>query len=279
VQAVCECEASELITFEGEPPMRASHRRIRTKLEAGERAFGATIQLPSPDSVEIAGRAGLDFAWIDAEHGTMDLGDIALLLRAADAVGIDAIVRVPDHSPSFIQRVLDAGATGIMAPHVRTATEAAGIVAAAKYAPAGIRGACPSIRAVGHLSTDWPADYRRADADVLVFGLIEDPQGVENVEAIASESGLDGLLFGPFDLAQSAGLEGDVAHPDVVKMHQRVVAAVRAAGIQYIAIPGWEPGDLRSTAEYARIFNISGDRGALFVAFGTALADAVKALA
>jgi 2-keto-3-deoxy-L-rhamnonate aldolase RhmA len=259
--------------------MRVPHRRIRTKLEAGERVFGVTVQLPSPDNVEIAGYEGLDFVWIDAEHGTMDLGDINRLLRAADASGIDAIVRVPDHSPSFIQRVLDAGATGIMAPHVRTVAEAAAVVAAAKFAPAGIRGACPSTRAVGHTSTGWVADYRRADADVLVFGLIEDPEGVENVEAIASESGLDGLLFGPFDLAQSAGLEGDVAHPDIRKLHQRVTAAVQAAGIEYISIPGWEPGDIKAVAEYSRIFNISGDRGALSIAFRTALAGATEALA
>jgi 4-hydroxy-2-oxoheptanedioate aldolase len=233
---------------------------------------------PPLRSAEIAGYAGLDFAWIDAEHGTMDLGDINQLVRAADGAAIDSIVRVPDHNPSFIQRVLDTGATGIMAPHVRTAAEAAAVVAAAKFAPAGIRGACPSTRAVGHISTDWTMDYRRANADVLVFGLIEDPEGVENVEAIAGDSGLDGLLFGPFDLSQSAGLEGDVAHPEIRKMHQRVVSAVQAAGIEYISIPGWEPGDLASVAEYSRIFNISGDRGGLAVAFRTALAEAVTEL-
>ena len=172
--------------------MRTPHRRIRNKLDAGERVFGITVQLPSPDIVELAGYAGLDFAWIDAEHGTMDLGDINQLVRAADASGIDAIVRVPDHSPSFIQRVLDLGATGIMAPHVRTVAEAAGLVAAAKFAPAGIRGAWPATRAVGHLTFDWTRDYRRANEDVLVFGLVEDVEGVENVDAIA-KAGLDGL--------------------------------------------------------------------------------------
>ena len=259
--------------------MRVPHRRIRNKLEAGERAFGVTLQLPSPDNAEIAGYAGLDFVWIDAEHGTMDLGDINRIVRAADASGIDAIVRVPDHSPSFIQRVLDAGAAGIMAPHVRTVAEATALVAAAKFGPAGTRGACPATRAVGHLSLDWPADRRRADADVLVFGLIEDAEGVENVEAIASESGLDGLLFGPFDLAQAAGLEGDVGHPDIRTMHRRVTSAVRAAGIEYIAIPGWEPGSLAEIAEYSRILNVSGDRGALSLAFRTARAEAVAGLA
>ena len=255
--------------------MRTPHRRIRSKLEAGERVFGITAQLPSPDVAEIAGYAGLDFVWIDAEHGTMDLGDINQLIRAADAAGIDSIVRVPDHNPSFIQRVLDAGATGIMAPHVRSVADAAAVVSAAKFSPAGIRGACPATRAVGHLTFEWPTEYRRANADVLVFGLIEDAEGVDNVEAIARESGLDGLVFGPFDLSQEAGLEGNVGHPDIEKMHQRVTAAARAAGIEYVALPGWEFGGIEQLAQNGRIFNVTGDRGALFMAFRTAHAELV----
>jgi 2-keto-3-deoxy-L-rhamnonate aldolase RhmA len=259
--------------------VRTPHRRIRSKLEAGERVFGITAQLPSPDIAEIAGYAGLDFVWIDAEHGTMDLADINQLIRAADAGGIDSIVRVPDHNPSFIQRVLDAGATGIMAPHVRSVADAAAVVSAAKFSPAGIRGACPATRAVGHLTFEWPAEYRRANADVLVFGLIEDAEGVDGVEAIARESGLDGLVFGPFDLSQEAGLEGNVAHPDIEKMHQRVTAAARAAGIEYVALPGWEFGGIEQLAENGRIFNVTGDRGALFMAFQTARAELAGKLA
>ena len=68
--------------------MRVPPRRVRGKLEAGGHAFGATIQIPSPEIVEIAGYAGLDYVWIDAEHGTMDLSDISHLVRAADASGI-----------------------------------------------------------------------------------------------------------------------------------------------------------------------------------------------
>jgi 2-keto-3-deoxy-L-rhamnonate aldolase RhmA len=267
--------------------MRVPPRRIRTKLEAGERVFGALVQLPSPDAVEIAGYSGLDFAWIDGEHGTMDFADIALLIRTADGVGIDTIVRVPDHNPSFIARLLDAGATGIMAPHIRTADDAAAIVAAATYPPAGTRGVCPSTRSFGTMSTNWAVDQPQTDADVLVFGLIEDPEGVENIEAIANTPGLFGLLFGPFDLSQAAGLGGDVTHPEIAKMQERVIAAIRAAGIDYFALPSWEAGekpgwnarDLREKAEYSRIFSITGDRGALALTYSAALATAVKDLA
>lgn len=248
--------------------MRTYPRRIRNKLEAGERAYGVTVQLPSPDSVDIVGYTGYDFAWIDAEHGTMDLGDINTLIRAADAVGIDAIVRVPDHNPSFIQRVLDAGATGIMAPHMKSAEIATGIVAAAKFEPEGIRGACPATRAVGHLTENWIADYQRANRDTLVFGLIEDIDGVENVDAIARVPGLDGLVFGPFDLAMSLGLEGDVTHPDIDAAGAKIIKATHDAGIEYVAIPGFGSGGLEAiAASGSRIINVTGDRGLLYKVF------------
>lgn len=239
------------------------------------------FQLPSPDLVEIAGYTGYDFAWIDAEHGTMGLGDINHLIRAADASGIDAIVRVPDHSPSFIQRVLDAGATGVMVPHVRTAEDAAAIVAAAKFEPQGTRGACPATRAVGHLTDDWAADRLRADRDTLVFGLIEDVEGVENAGAIAAVPGLDGLVFGPFDLAMALGLDGNVSHPDIEKMRLEVVDATREAGIEYVSIAGFGAGGSLEgiAASGSRIVNVSGDRGLFYTALKSSLTGSKNGLA
>lgn len=256
--------------------MRVAPRRIRTKLESGAPAFGACVQLPSPDIVEIVGYAGLDFAWLDAEHGSMGIADVNQLIRAADAAGVDAIVRVPDHSATFIQKVLDMGAAGIIAPHVRDVEVARAVVAATRFAPDGVRGACPSVRAVGHLTMDWPAELRHTD--ILVFGLIEDVEGVENVEEIAS-TGLDGLLFGPFDLAMAMGLEGDVTNTTVREMNVRVRKAALNAGIQFLAIPGWDETVTTLAAEGVRLFNISGDRGMLMTAFRSAAEESRHAFA
>jgi 4-hydroxy-2-oxoheptanedioate aldolase len=99
--------------------MRTAPRRIRGKLESGDKAYGIAVQLPSPEIVEAVGYAGYDFAWIDAEHGAFDFGDIRELIRAADAVGIDSLVRVAGHDPTAIQHALDLGANGIIAPDVR----------------------------------------------------------------------------------------------------------------------------------------------------------------
>ena len=92
--------------------MRITPRRIRSKLESGDKAYGIAVQLPSPEIVEAVGYVGYDFAWIDAEHGAFDFGDIRELIRAADAVGIDSLVRVAGHDPTAIQHALDLGPAG-----------------------------------------------------------------------------------------------------------------------------------------------------------------------
>ena len=250
--------------------MKPTQRILREKLANGEKAYGVAVQLPSPEIVEIIGYTGYDFAWIDGEHGSFGLSEIRELIRAADAARIDTIVRVPNHDVTLVQRILDLGAGGIVVPHVRTVEDGTAMVRAAKYGPVGTRGACPGIRSVGHVTEDWVTDYARANADVLVFGLIEDAEGVENVEAIASECGFDGLLFGPFDLAWSIGLHGDINHPDIKAMQQRVLAAVRTAGIEYFsANTEWE-SDLAGTG--ASIVAVLGDRFALFHSLRNALA-------
>jgi 2-keto-3-deoxy-L-rhamnonate aldolase RhmA len=248
--------------------MRTAPRRIRSKLESGDKAYGIAVQLPSPEIVEAV---GYDFAWIDAEHGAFDAGDLRELIRAADAAGVDSLVRVADHGQAAIQHALDLGATGIIAPDVRDVNQVRAIVSAGHFAPVGTRGACPCGRAVGHLSQDWSSDYRRMDADVLLFGIIEHPAGVDNVELIAREGGLDGLMFGPFDLAMNLGLGDDISHPDIQEMHNRVIEATRAAGIEYVTPnAAWESG-LDATG--SRIIPVAGDGAALVSTFMRLLAE------
>ncbi len=167
----------------------------------------------------------------------MDLSIIASLIRAADAARIDSIVRVPDHSSSFIHRVLDAGATGVLVPHVRSRDDAEAIVAATKYAPVGVRGACPGTRGAGRGIEAWTATYEKANAETIVWALIEDVEGVDAIEQIVSVPGLDALLFGPIDLAQTLGLGGDLTDPKIQAMAAQVTKAADAAGVQLIAGP------------------------------------------
>ena len=60
---------------------------VRRRLAAGEVAIGAKIDLASPDIVEMVGAAGYDYAWIDCEHGAIDLrGTLRALVSTSQGV-------------------------------------------------------------------------------------------------------------------------------------------------------------------------------------------------
>ena len=148
--------------------MKRAQRRVRDNMARDQTSYGVAVQLSCPDIVEIVGYTGFDFAWIDAEHGGFDLGDIRNLVRASNAARIASIVRVPNHEPTYIQRVLDMGASGVMVPRVSTVEQGRAVVAASRYAPGGTRGACPCGRAFAHRMQDPSTELDQADREVLV---------------------------------------------------------------------------------------------------------------
>ncbi|GAA3116141.1 aldolase/citrate lyase family protein [Nonomuraea salmonea] len=112
--------------------------------------LGTWIKLASPESVEIMAYAGFDFVVIDLEHTTLDLGAASTHIATARALGVDPLVRVPDHGLSVIQRVLDAGAAGVLVPHVDTVEQARAVVRATRFRRAATAGqAAPAERAAG----------------------------------------------------------------------------------------------------------------------------------
>ena len=52
------------------------------------------MQIPSVDHVELMARNGFDFAWIDCEHGLIDMTQCIELIRTAQAFGITPLVRL-----------------------------------------------------------------------------------------------------------------------------------------------------------------------------------------
>lgn len=181
--------------------------RIRARRAAGEQAAGIAIFNSSPETVEIAGVAGADFVFIDAEHGTLGLRDIYDMVRAADVHGMDSLVRVPNDEPTFIARLLDGGATGIVVPHVRSAEQLERIVASTQYGENGLRGACPNTRAFGYQSLDWEVEAPTSNERVIIWAIIEDYIALDEIDRLAQVKGVDSLSLGMFDLMQGRGLK------------------------------------------------------------------------
>lgn len=165
----------------------------------------ALIGLPSPDLVEIAGHAGFDFAILDAEHGAIDVSDLVGLVRAADAVGLPTIVRVPEVGRAFVSRSLDAGAKGILAPETETIADAQALLNCCRYAPIGIRGVAHYTRAFGYSKRTGFEQFAEADGETIAAVNIETPLGMQHAQEIAALPGIDLLVPGPFDFRMRLG--------------------------------------------------------------------------
>jgi len=249
-------------------------------LALGRPALGTWTQVASPDLVDIIGAAGLDFTIIDCEHGAFGIAEAENLFRAADAAGLVPLCRAPALELGWIGRALDSGAQAVIVPGVASAAEAARAVAATRFAPEGMRGACPCVRAGDHFIREWRA-HTEAERMKGIIALVETVEGLGNVEAICAVPGLVGVLAGPFDLAVSLGLGGDCRHPTVQAALDRIAAAACAARLPLMA-PIFDPDPAEAQrqraawrARGATLFAIGTDK----ILFGTALRGCRAALA
>ena len=115
---------------------------VKEKLARDEVVASMTVRLTrSIEIARIAATAGFDTLYVDVEHNTFSIDSVCQICVAAMQCGITPLVRVPANTPEFICRLLDGGAMGVIAPHVRSAAEAREVVKCAKFTPLGERGA------------------------------------------------------------------------------------------------------------------------------------------
>jgi 4-hydroxy-2-oxoheptanedioate aldolase len=171
------------------------------KVRGRQTLVGYWVVLDSPPSTERIARLGYDYVSLDGQHGLFGYSGMLAGLTAIDAAGrAVGMVRVGANDVTLIGRALDAGAAGVIVPLVNSAEEAALAVAASRYPPAGIRSYGPS-RAMLRIGPA-PAETNET---VIVLVMIETPEGLANVEAIAATPGIDGLYIGPSDLTIAVG--------------------------------------------------------------------------
>ena len=176
---------------------------LKARLAGGEQLLGALVRVPSEELVEMVAVSGFDFVLLDSEHGPADVTELRRHLVLAETHGVPVLVRVGGHEPALVLRVLDAGADGVVAPHIDTAEQAAALVASAHYPPLGVRGFATYGRA-GRFGLVDVEEHRRSAAEhTLVIGMIESPAGVAAASAIAGTPGLDGIMVGTADLRAS----------------------------------------------------------------------------
>lgn len=224
--------------------------KLKKVLANEQTAYGIFSALNEPAIIEIMGYAGYDFVVIDLEHSTVDLSTMEHMIRAAEVSNITSIVRTPQEDYGTILRVLEAGADAVMVPHLTTKKMAEKVIAMAKYRPIGQRGVDASTRVAkfGNLNVDLPQYMQQQNERVLILGMIEDKEGVENIKEIVTVKGLDLLWIGPSDLASSYGLPGQVTHPTVRKAIQIVINEANHAGIK-VGIPAFDSNQVKESID------------------------------
>lgn len=203
---------------------------LRSKLDKGKPVIGSFVKITDPAIVEIMGRAGLDFAIIDMEHGPINVQTAQNLVRAAELADISPIIRVGKNDPVEILHSLDIGAEGVEVPQIGDAEDAKLMASASRYHPSGERGVCRYVRAAGYSSIERHKYFQMANERTITIAHLEGMKAIKNLDEIMAVDGLDILFIGPYDLSQSVGVPGEVTHPLVLKQMEEVIAKAKKAG-------------------------------------------------
>ena len=242
---------------------------FRQAIENDETVFGAACATFSPTVIETLGNIGLDFVWLDFEHGGPSPYDATVfeeLTRAAEAGGIELLVRIPKPEPALVRKVLDAGVRTILIPRIETAAELRPALEAAHFGYDGDVG----DRGVGvGRTSEWEgyvdSHIGGEDSQVLVGTMIENEQAVANIEEILSLPELGFAFLGPADLSMSMS-EGEPLNKNPEKLQaaiDRTREACLEAGVPVGRIQN-NPTDARAAVEQGyQIVRIGGDTGAI----------------
>jgi 2-keto-3-deoxy-L-rhamnonate aldolase RhmA len=242
---------------------------VKTKLARDEVVASMTVRLVRGIEIaRIARTAGFDTLYVDLEHSSFSLETCGQICMAAVEAAIAPFVRVPANTPDYISRVLEGGALGIIAPHVRSAAEARAVVRAAKFSPLGERSNAGGLPHLHFRSFPAPEAYAALNEATMVIVQFESAAALDKTEEIVAVDGVDMVLVGLNDLLADWGIPGEYDHPRVREAYARTIAACRKRG-KHCGVGGLATRpDL--VADFVRM-------GARYVSTGTDLAFLLSA--
>lgn len=230
---------------------------IIATLEQGQRAFAAftNAEIDAALALSVSAYDGVVF---EMEHNPWDvrllrdcfqymLNRRQIVETGSIAPAVTPLVRIPPNGGEknqwLAKQALDAGAYGVVWPHISTVDQAYNAVAACRYprpktakrsVPAGIRGDAPAA-AARYWGLTQQEYYRKADVwpldpegEILVVLMIEDVHAIANLsEMLGSVPGIGLILIGEGDLSQELGVPRQYDHPSVVEAMTQIVATCK----------------------------------------------------
>ncbi|KAH8653883.1 Pyruvate/Phosphoenolpyruvate kinase-like domain-containing protein [Xylariales sp. PMI_506] len=205
---------------------------FKTALNEGKVATSVMARAVTSHIVgQVAANAGFHAIMVDMEHSAVGLETAAGVFASAMSAGVTPLVRVPANTAEWISRSLDAGAMGVIVPHINSADEARNVVKYAKFSPLGersISGGMPLFRLQNVPSV---ASSHVANVTTLVICMIETARAVDVIDEILAVEGVDMLHVGTNDLADDLGITGDVGNERIFEMYARISDAAARASV------------------------------------------------
>jgi 4-hydroxy-2-oxoheptanedioate aldolase len=232
------------------------------KLAHGQSIIGTQTDDMSLQNCHSLARLDFDYAYVDMEHGPLNLDglaycvaamvDKAAVLKKGNAQpNVALFARFPAYGRDLesndwiVKQALDMGLMGIIFNGVDNKEQMMRLVQYMRYPqqktskyqqPPGLRGYAP-----GNATFAWgisAAEYeRRADVwplnpegDLLAIPMIETAEGLKNINEIASVPGVGAIFIGAGgDLHQYLGVPQD--SPEVEQARQTILAACKAHNV------------------------------------------------
>lgn len=246
--------------------------------ESDRPLIGTFVKLPTLEVAEMLATAGFGFVVIDTEHALLSVRDVYTMVVGYSRMGVAPLVRVTDHGYGDAQRYLDAGAAGILVPHVENAAVANEVFPRLLFPPQGTRGMGASARAGlwGALEGGTPEYIRVGTEDVARIAMIEDPSAIDAMSEILKAPGLDGVFIGPGDLSLSQGLT--INSPEIKAQVSTAISTAVAAGTPVGTVVGTVDAIRQRLDEGCSFVMVSNDTGMMLDGAKRAFAQAREAL-
>jgi 4-hydroxy-2-oxoheptanedioate aldolase len=202
---------------------------LRNELRRPRALRGIFVKLPDPAVVEIAA-VTQHFIVVDLEHSSLTEGDAIALVRHASALRFPALVRVATSERERINRLLEAGATGIQLSSVESGEDLAKLSSAMRYAPEGTRSISLAHRAARYGAADLGSYVAESAADPpIVVAQLETDLSDELLRDVLDQRPDVGFI-GPTDLLVSVGLDRGLLRERLMGYADAITSAGIALG-------------------------------------------------
>ena len=183
------------------------------------------IHIDSILSAKVMAKSDFNALTIDLQHGMFGFEKCKEILQVIRGYDIFPIVRVPYNNIGIINKVIDAGAYGIICPLVNNKKECQIFTNACYYPPKGNRSFGPTLA-----SLDKEDYFEKSNFEICSIAMIETKESVDNLSEILTNKDLDMLYVGPYDLSISHGVSPNNVFDDnkMMKLYIKILELAKS---------------------------------------------------